>query len=244
MADQLESLRRLFDNLDMWRHLPSYRLEPRADPFFGLYMREVVAAHLQVDLHDVMVPELPLRLGTIGCADGQGDNQSVKVDFALFSQARDKMYLVELKTDQASHRDQQDQYLERAADTNGNAIIEGILALPEPSKQREKYRYLLRELARLGAISVPDGMMTASGPELTRMMRDQTRINLSETTMHVKVGYVQPTLEPRPETADFVIDFKEFGHHLPVDTDAVAAMFQSYLEQWTGPAGASQAVGA
>ena len=36
----------LFDLLDQWRHLPSYRLEPRADAVFGLFLPHALDRHL------------------------------------------------------------------------------------------------------------------------------------------------------------------------------------------------------
>ena len=36
----------LFDLLDRWRHLPSYRLEPRADVVFGLFLTRALDQHL------------------------------------------------------------------------------------------------------------------------------------------------------------------------------------------------------
>jgi len=55
----------LFDRMDGWRHLPNYQLERRADLFFSLYLPAAVEAKLGFSVHPLMVPELPVRIGTI-----------------------------------------------------------------------------------------------------------------------------------------------------------------------------------
>ncbi len=54
-----------FDNLDQWRHLPNYQLERRADIFFSLYLKEVIEEKYHVKLHNQIIPEFPVRVGTI-----------------------------------------------------------------------------------------------------------------------------------------------------------------------------------
>ena len=89
----------VFSKLDEWRHLPSYQLERRVDVFFGLFLPEVLAALsdrepvlgtlIPDDVH--VVPEFPLHKGLLGISKNkqQGhDNQSVKVDFAVFPRTR------------------------------------------------------------------------------------------------------------------------------------------------------------
>ena len=55
----------LFARLDEWRHLPFYRLEPRTAPFFALFLRDVLHQHFNVEMHEVVIPEFPLPLGTL-----------------------------------------------------------------------------------------------------------------------------------------------------------------------------------
>jgi hypothetical protein len=39
-----DTISKIFDNLDSWRHLPSYQLERRADIFFAAYLPELLMA--------------------------------------------------------------------------------------------------------------------------------------------------------------------------------------------------------
>ena len=87
----------LFDLLDRWRHLPSYRLEPRADAFFALFLVDVLDRHLQsrgVRVDPRVIPEFPL---------GQrGTKRSDKADYFAVSADRKHAFLIELKTDMRS----------------------------------------------------------------------------------------------------------------------------------------------
>ena len=70
----------LFDLLDQWRHLPSYRLEPKADALSGLFLPHTLDRHLathgiSVDLR--IIPELPLGQG--------GTKRSDKAEFFAVS---------------------------------------------------------------------------------------------------------------------------------------------------------------
>ncbi len=55
----------LFDRMDTWRHLPSYRLEPRADLFFSLYLPAALEARLGYAIHPELIPEFPVRIGGV-----------------------------------------------------------------------------------------------------------------------------------------------------------------------------------
>jgi hypothetical protein len=236
------TLTQIFECLDTWRDLPAYRLESRVAPFFAVYMREAVSRHTGADLHDLIIPEFPLRLGTIGRTKNHGKNQSVKVDYALFSRQLDTMYLVELKTDQTSRRSGQDDYLKRAKGDNGYEVIEGVLELANASKYRHKYRYLLTYMARIGLISVPENVLYESGASLTRLLR-KSEITLPNS-MKVKVIYVQPQTGNAGDGQDDIsaIGFSTFADLLPTDTDPVAALFGEYLGRWQQAAGSDRPV--
>ena len=68
----------LFDNLDAWRHLPSYQLERRADAFFSIYLARILETKYGEEIEG-LIPEFPVRIGTL-----QPDletNQSFKIDY-------------------------------------------------------------------------------------------------------------------------------------------------------------------
>src|SRR3954471_10553150 len=95
----------VFDLLDDWRLLPDYQLERRADIFFALYLSEFLAAHLDVPVRPLLIPEFPCRFGTI--RDACDSNQSCKIDFVALSKDGTRAFFIELKTDPASRNDKQ-----------------------------------------------------------------------------------------------------------------------------------------
>jgi hypothetical protein len=141
----------LLDLLDTWRHLPKYQLERRADLFFALFLPDVLEAHYDCRFNREIIPEFPLRHGTLGTdLGGIGPNQSVNVDYAAFTKGDQRVFFVELKTDVNSRRTKQDSYLEKAASLEFRKLVKGIRFLREASAQHKKYDILLSRLAELG----------------------------------------------------------------------------------------------
>lgn len=231
MAD---SIRQIFAQLDAWRHLPAYRLEPRADVFFGLYMRRIVEQRVGEKLHSVVIPELPIRRGTLFGEDVDGANASVKVDYALFSSDGRGVFLVELKTDQGSRRDGQDAYLRAAQCVGMRQIVSGILKIvgATAAQYRPKYLHLLAQLERASMINVPPDVYEAPADQILRHLAGVT-VSVADDRPAVEILYVQP----KADTADNVIGFDEFAAGLPAD-DPVAEVFGEYLMRWREPAGA------
>ena len=78
----MDMLSRMLSQLDDWRHLPAYQLERRVDVLFGMLLPTVIAAKFGVDPEDCkVIPEFPLHKGKLNKSN---DNQSVKIDFAIF----------------------------------------------------------------------------------------------------------------------------------------------------------------
>lgn len=101
----MNRINELFDNMDKWRHFPSYQLERRADIFFSLYLSSLLENRLGVEI-DSIIPEFPIRIGTI---DPKTEtNQSFKVDYLAKVKKENRIIFVELKTDARSRRTKQD----------------------------------------------------------------------------------------------------------------------------------------
>ena len=93
----------VFSLLNDWRNLPAYQLERRADIFFAVYLKKIFKECFSEDV-DKIIPELPVRIGTIN--RDRDTNESIKTDYCVFTKSN-KVYLVELKTDDASIRPEQ-----------------------------------------------------------------------------------------------------------------------------------------
>ena len=174
MSNSMDPLEIVFRHLDVWRHLPNYQLERRADIFFSVYLKGVVEEFVGVELDDEVLPELPLKRDLIG--PELPTNKSVKVDYALFAKDRSRVFFVELKTDGASRRDAQDGYLEVARRLGFRRIVEGVRAILLNATAHQKYHRLRRVLGAAGLPrpAVRPGEPHPSGSEARPARRART----------------------------------------------------------------------
>lgn len=227
----------LFDRMDRWRHLPAYQLERRADLFFSLYLPDVVAKHTGVAVDADIIPELPIRRDLIW--PEKPTHASVKVDYALFATDRSTLFLVELKTDDASRRDQQDVYLERCVGLGCRAIVQGIVDITRKTQAYQKYGHLLQALARHGCLRCPaelDQHLWPTPRAGLRRQLDQVEVTVAEQEYAVEILYVQP----HGGDCD-IIDFETFASHVEQNEDPVSQRFAASLRAWTQPAGRAPA---
>lgn len=161
MTDQPSpTIEEIFRKLDQWRHLPAYRLEPQLSPYFGLFLPEILRCKLNAKIEEncVVIPEFPLPLKCLQETrrkfgkTGAKTNLSVKVDYAVFSIKHDESYFVELKTDEASYREEQFCYLMEAREQGFSNLVEGLIEIIEKTKQQRKYAHLLLLLADIPLI--------------------------------------------------------------------------------------------
>lgn len=155
-----EAVEKVFQNLTLWRNLPKYQLERRADIFFSLYLKEILETSLgvegkKVELAPVIIPEFPLRHGN--------EHHTVNVDFVMFSKTFSTIYLIELKTDMGSLRGEQFEYLFKAksrieADYGFKGILEDLRAVLSATGDKPKYFHLFHLLEELGFVSMPSGI--------------------------------------------------------------------------------------
>ena len=153
------TVKRAFKLLDRWRHLPAYQLERRADIYFALYLPEVLGERFGRKINPLLVPEFPIRKGLLPKYDNN-DNQSIKADYLALEDGElpKRAFLVELKTDSASQRDDQDENLGHAVDVGLKGLVEGVIDICGATDQRRKYVHLLHLLSRLGLIEYEDDL--------------------------------------------------------------------------------------
>jgi len=222
-------LQTIFRHLDRWRHLPAYQLERRADIFFSAYLKGMLEEFTGTELEERIIPELPIKRDIIW--PDKPSNQSVKVDYALFSKDRNTVYLVELKTDAASRRDSQDDYLEKARRAGLPCILEGIKAIALKTNARQKYYHLLVSLSELGLMSLPadleDYLYPRARPGLTERLR-QVTAEVHNPGPTLKVIYIQPQVTD----AARCIDFNTFAVYVDRFDDPVSREFSAALRRW------------
>ena len=236
----------VFGLLDEWRHLPAYGLETRVAPFFALFLREVLSAKLGVELHPVVIPEFPLRKATLNADSGkQRPNQSFNVDYVAFSTDNQKAYLVELKTDMGSLRDDQYCYLAKARDVGISKLVCDIQLLAKASDKKPKYVHLLHLLSKVGVISIPNNttLYEKSFPKAkpgwsAALEKIEVRTN-DKFAKKPEVVFIQPTVNgnKRHDKHNFnVIVFNEVADIVEQHGE-LGSIFANHLRQWTYPAG-------
>lgn len=236
MPEEPTGLERLFAQLDSWRDLPAYKLEPRVDAILALYLREVMQACLALELHEAVIPELPLRRGTLWGEGTRGANRSKKVDFVLFGRQLDTAYLVEVKTDPRSRSDEQDDYLQQARSVGWRAIIGGIITIARATSQDsvQKYLHLLARLSRLGFVGIPDEVWGLAFPTPARGLSG-AMAGLENTARELALEVVY--VEPREDPAARSIGFEAFARCIEDRDDGLAPVLARHLRSWQSAAG-------
>ena len=140
-------LNELFDLLDDWRNLPAYQLERRVDIFFAVHLDKIIEKILGTKI-DFVIPEFPVRIGELPEQD-PSNNQSFKIDYLTYSRNENKVYLIELKTDQRSRRAKQDLYLKNASEIKVKGLVDGLIKIYEATNQKVKYDNLLDKIEKI-----------------------------------------------------------------------------------------------
>ena len=193
MTDQTASqtqatalLGRAFKALDEWRHLPAYQLERRVDVFFGLLLPTIVEAEFGPKKeHSRIIPEFPLHKRLLGLSSGSretdNNNQSIKVDFAVFCKGSEQkhIFLVELKTDNRSIDCKQLSRMKKAKDAQAETLLNGVIECARYSKSPRKYAHLIWKLHEIGCIT--------SSCDLTVMNLKSNRPGLTEEFRRLNV---------------------------------------------------------
>ena len=251
-VDDCPTISQVFEILNCWRHLPHYSLETRAAPFFAVFLRNVLSAHFGAEIHEIVIPDFPLRIGTLnpseedkGRGSAAGNNpstdQSYNVDYVAFGKWNMTAYLVELKTDLASIRKEQQRYLSDAQSKPFRDLVEGVRQMARVSNRKQKYVHLLHRLAApgLGLVNMPDQLYEKSfgnvrpSPGWTHALNAQTVS--TKPISNIEVVFVQPTEHKKCEKFHYIY-FDEITGIVQRRGD-LGGLFANYLRQWTEPAG-------
>jgi hypothetical protein len=216
----------LFDRMDAWRHLPNYQLERRADLFFSLYLAESLQAKLGFPIQEQFVPEFPVRIGTI--FPGISSDKSYKIDYLALSADGDKALLVELKTENLSRREDQDNYLIAARNAGLPALLGGILEIFRATNAKRKYFCLLEQLEKIGLLRIPTEMHALMArPSLHGATEASRAIEITAQTTESIIVYIQPNC-----AGQGVISFAEFAEIVRRHEDPVSQRFATSLVEW------------
>ncbi len=142
-----------FNMMIDWKKLPAYKAETRIDSIIGFFLKSILEEYLKTNI-DGIIPELPLRLGTINqkLENSKYADRSYKVDFFAIG-SNNQNYLIEFKTDTGSRRQKQDEYLLISKNIGTEKIINGILRIASVSTYKNKYYHLKKSLQRVGILN-------------------------------------------------------------------------------------------
>jgi hypothetical protein len=224
--DKMNQINNLFNRMDAWRHLPNYQLERRADLFFSLYLPEVLEVKLGFPVQDRLIPEFPVRIGTI--YPEISSDKSYKIDYVALSVNTSKAIFVELKTQGMSRRDKQDKYLIAAKKVGFPALLEGVLEIFRATNSKRKYFFLLEYLESMGLLQIPMQMKEIISRSILQGLNEASRnIKITTHTTESFIIYVQPNGKGKD-----IISFEDFRTVVQKHTDLVSQRFAKSLIEW------------
>jgi hypothetical protein len=213
--------------MDEWRHFPSYQLERRADIFSSLYLAEVLEAKLGVPMCPQLAPEFPVRKGTI-YPNVQSD-ASLKIDYLALTADGAGSVFVELKTDGASRRLIQDEYLLAAQRVGLSALLEGVCQIFRATNAKRKYFALMLHLEHMDLLQIPAALkVVMAGKSLRGAPAASNDIVVTGPSATPRIVYVQPNGDG-PD----VISFDEFADVVARHPDPVSQRFAASLREWS-----------
>ena len=226
MADKNEiTIERVFELMDSWRHLPAYQLERRADIFFALFLPEVLRKRFHLDQDPILIPEFPVKRK-------RENNLPSRIDYLALECRKagefGRGFLVELKTDMGSRREDQDRLLHRAASRGMKCLLKELLEVCGATSERPKYICLLSMLNEIGLIEW-DGKLPMRQGFSKALEEIRAKLETKEAAYwpELSVVYVQPR---RPEPAD-VVDFCEFADKIKKRGE-IGSLFARHLKEW------------
>lgn len=201
----------LFSTLDVWRHLPAYQLERRADIFFAIYLPDLMQSRFGITIKNVL-PEFPIRIGTI-YPKNPDLNLSCKVDYLATVKGANKVLFIELKTDDASRRDKQDWYMESARQIGMAGLLDGLRLICKATSSKKKYSHLLRKLNSMGLIS----------------LEEDSSFSIVATNPEIQIIYIQPNNKDGLEN---VLSFHDAATIIGQHDDELSQRFAISLLTW------------
>lgn len=142
------NIKKTLDWLNDWKKLPSYKAEPRVDFIVAGALPEIIKKKYGCNIK-VIIPELPIRIGTI--YKNIPIDKSYKVDFYV-NLENGKHLFIEFKTDSGSRRAKQDKYLLASQNVGMKAILDGIIKINSVTKYKAKYSHLIKKLLTAGLV--------------------------------------------------------------------------------------------
>jgi hypothetical protein len=195
------------DWLNDWKKLPAYKAEPRVDFIVAGALPEIIKKKYECGIK-VIIPELPIRIGTI--YENIPIDKSYKVDFYV-NLENGKHIFIEFKTDSGSRRIKQDEYLLASRRAGMNAILNGIIKINLVTTFKNKYVHLIKKLTDAELISYNDPFYKPI-----------------TTQDEIEILYIQPKSDNSNE-----IGFDEVAKMMSESDDVFYKKFSEILLSWS-----------
>lgn len=132
------------------------------------------------------------------------------------------VFFVELKTDQASRRTEQDDYLTRSMELGFGAVAQGVIDVARASSSHRKYHHLISRLAEVGALRSPAEVSFASpSASLSAFRASLDLLEVPKPEPSLEVIYVQPDASGDSKA----IGFGEVAHVVAQAGDPLSQVF-------------------
>jgi hypothetical protein len=129
-----------------------------------------------------------------------------------YSKKENKVYLIELITDQRSRREKQDRYLQSASEIKVKGLVNGLIKIYKATNQKIKYNNLLDKIEKIGWI-----------------VRDNKTIKNLNIEIEPSIIYIQPL---NKENKKSIISFDDIIKALSASNDLLTKRFIESLEKW------------
>lgn len=227
----MTAIDRIFSLLDDWRQLPCYQLERRADIFFAPFLPDFLEHSLHIRINPTLIPEFPLRK--------EKNNRSCKADYLALAADGSEAFLIELKTDNSSRREGQDEYLKDAMKTGLQKLVQDVLTVARASLAKRKYAHLLTRMHALGLIHIPTTELPQEGELPSPRICQCAEIQATCGTPRMQIVYLQPasTTKQADDDSMHVLTFDQLAEFLSRYEDPVARRFRESLRAWARPCG-------
>lgn len=249
--DTQQAVEKVFQNLTLWRNLPKYQLERRADIFFSLYLKDILEATFlkdgnPVELLPLIIPEFPLK-------QKDDSNHTANVDYVMFSIDLKTIYLIEFKTDMGSLRPDQFTYLKAAKDKINDKnfgfkkILVELWTVFAATNDKQKYYHLFNILEENNLLSLPNDLQNKLYSGKLQGISKLIEAGMVPTNINeAKIVFIQPKdfsdeeIEKHSEYKLSEMTRITFENVIECLTDIntpFSKLFASYIQTWTFEAG-------
>lgn len=200
------------DQLKKWKDFPAYKAEPRVDWLIALSIPELLEKRYKSKCK-LILPEFPIRKGTITSKRLQRPNQSYRIDFyALLENGLN--VLIEIKTDMKSIDKKQISHMLNAKDVGMKEILKGLSKIYNAANSEDKLKYnnLIQEL-------------------ISQSVMDKKFHPVDNVNNNIEIVYIQPNKNKEDYPYE-VFDFEDVHNVLSKASDEFIRGFSEILLGW------------